>query len=164
MFGKPRWGRAVYSLGVTNVQADALSRIPKDAAHEKRFFLSYRGTFPGPSLPASVFSSYPSSELLWGLERTEALCVRVKKHLLNFAYNFGLESLPASKRTVCLYIAYHAKKFELSTVVNHVNSIASYHYLKELHAPDMNHFSAKRALAGVKRHRQESPFQREPIL
>lgn len=81
----------------------------------------------------------------------------------SFCLLHKLIRLPASEKTVCLYIAYLARSLEYTTINNYVASVASYHHYNDFETPNMNHYSIKQALAGVMRSRRELPNQRNAV-
>ena len=75
-----------------------------------------------------------------------------------------LVALPSSEHTVCLFIAYLSQRhLEYTTVINYVHSIVSLHHSHNLPGPDLQHFTIKEVLAGLKRTKQELPRQKRPI-
>lgn len=78
--------------------------------------------------------------------------------------NNNLVPLPASVKTVALFIAFLARKSEYTTIVNYTAGIASYHWHHDVEAPDLSSFIIRQALAGVRRQRRELPYKRNAIL
>lgn len=70
---------------------------------------------------------------------------------------------PATVHTVCLLIAFLARKFEYTTILTYTASIISLHHFHNFCSPDMKHFMIKQAFSVVQRQRKELPFQRKPI-
>ena len=81
-----------------------------------------------------------------------------------FCSDHFLVALPCSEHTVCLFIASLSQRhLEFTTVSSYVHSVVSLHHSQNLPGPDLQHFSIKEALAGLKRSRQELPRRKSPI-
>lgn len=85
------------------------------------------------------------------------------KKFQDFYQLYGLDALPASVHTICLYIAFLARSLEFSTILNCVSSLAPHHHRHNFKSPNLDHFKVKEALAGVKRQRLELPNKRDVI-
>ena len=64
---------AAHCPGLTNVEADALSRLSESSRHADRFLEAFSYTFPGPVLPKISCYSYPSAQSGSSLEALEDL-------------------------------------------------------------------------------------------
>lgn len=80
----------------------------------------------------------------------------------NFCDMYALRSLPATVKTVPLFVAHLAKSHEYTTAINCAASIVPYHHHHNVDALNIVHFSIKQAVAGVQRNREELPNRRRP--
>lgn len=90
---------------------------------------------------------------------------------MNFCRTHEFRPIPASTRTISLFIAYltnyrsavTSKHLEFSTVCNYVASLTSLHAKHGAAEPDLTHARIRMALAGVRRLRTEAPNRKNGI-
>ena len=83
----------------------------------------------------------------------------------SFCREHELEALPTSTSTVCRFIAsLHKRRIQYNTIVSYTASLSTLHHAENLKGPNMDHFSIREALAGVKRTRIELPNRREALF
>lgn len=86
------------------------------------------------------------------------------RQFFGFCEKFDLLALPASVRTVSLFIAFLQHRLETTTILNYTFNVVSLHHRNNLQALGLNNFLITEALAAVKRHRYGLPAQRKPLL
>lgn len=101
-------------------------------------------------LSAYASSSVKTPQIQW--DEYESLCKK-----------YTLVSVPASPKTVALYVAWLSRSIEYSSDVYYLAALAGLHNLKIYPAPDTKHFVITQALFGLKQGRFETPNKKVGI-
>lgn len=83
---------------------------------------------------------------------------------LNFFRTYRRTAIPASEKTVALYVAYLDRTLQFTTIKNYVASIASLHHYRDTPSPNLSYCAIREALAGVQRARRKLPNKRTALF
>lgn len=121
---------AVYSPGVTDILADALSRFTVGTLYEQRFLKNLITYFLALPYHILLFSAIRIRQLEPELKRLRS-CALANSSLQTHNYQWesfkefcklvGRKFLPASVITVCLLIARLARNLQYTTILTYVN-------------------------------------------
>jgi hypothetical protein len=169
--------RAVHIAGIDNCLADMLSRWHLDIIYAKNFFESTNNmhleeiTINGRLSVHTQVVIYLSDLQIKELEKDvknstlSAFAVGTKRNLMTqwrtflllCAY-FKFVAIPASLKTVCLYIQFLSRSFKsVESIKNYISGICTLHLFLDESFPYFDEFVVKLLFKGIERNTRHSP-------
>lgn len=83
---------------------------------------------------------------------------------LTFCIYFGLEFLPASLNTICIYVQFLSRSFKaVESIKNYVNGVKIMHLINDHKFPHLESFSYKLTIKGITRIKSHLPNRTLPV-